>query len=169
MPCASEPSSRATRPNEIWHVDVSVVRLVDGTRVYLQAIIDNGSRKLLAFRVSSSFDGSATARLLTEAAQFLPETSAYDVQLFADAGVENLNTSVDAALDVLPIRRVLAQVDVTFSNSMIESFFGTATELVAGLDERRRTARQDRIQANRNARCVVCPRVDERPPGGAGE
>ncbi len=36
---------RASSPNEIWHVDTSVVRLLDGTRAYLYAVIDNFSRR----------------------------------------------------------------------------------------------------------------------------
>ena len=32
---------RATKANEIWHVDTTVIRLLDGSRVYLHAVIDN--------------------------------------------------------------------------------------------------------------------------------
>jgi transposase InsO family protein len=41
---------RAARPDEIWHIDVTVVRLLNGVRVYLHAVIDNFSRKILAWR-----------------------------------------------------------------------------------------------------------------------
>jgi hypothetical protein len=40
---------RASQPNQIWHVDTSVIRLIDGTKVYLQAALDNYSRKILAW------------------------------------------------------------------------------------------------------------------------
>ena len=36
---------RATRPNEIWHIDVSVLKLLDGTKAYIHAVIDNFSRR----------------------------------------------------------------------------------------------------------------------------
>jgi hypothetical protein len=39
---------RATQPNEAWHVDTTVIRLLDGTRAYIHAAIDNFSRKILA-------------------------------------------------------------------------------------------------------------------------
>ena len=39
---------RATRPNEVWHIDTTVIRLLDGTRAYLHAVIDNFSRRILA-------------------------------------------------------------------------------------------------------------------------
>ena len=43
--------------------------------------------------------------------------------LYADSGIENVNGVVDATLSSACLERVLAQVDVTFSNSMIEAFW----------------------------------------------
>jgi hypothetical protein len=40
-----------------------------------------------------------------------------------DSGVENLNANVDALVASGTIQRILAQVDVVFSNSMIESLW----------------------------------------------
>jgi putative transposase len=40
-----------------------------------------------------------------------------------DSGVENVNGAVDALLGLGRLRRVLAQVEVDFSNSMIEAFW----------------------------------------------
>src|SRR6516165_7235168 len=42
---------RTTRPNEMWHIDTTVIRLLDGTRAYLHAVIDNFSRRILALRL----------------------------------------------------------------------------------------------------------------------
>src|SRR5664279_2360640 len=47
---------RATRPNEIWHIDVSILKLLDGTKAYIHAIIDNFSRKILAWAVGARLD-----------------------------------------------------------------------------------------------------------------
>jgi len=46
-----------------------------------------------------------------------------DVTVVADSGVENVNAGVDQLMDDGVIRRVLAQVEVSFSNSMIEAFW----------------------------------------------
>jgi len=43
--------------------------------------------------------------------------------VYVDSGVENLNSAVDAALLAACLNRVLAQVEVAFSNSMIEAFW----------------------------------------------
>ena len=58
---------RATRPNEIWHIDVSVLRLLDGSKAYIHAIIDNFSRKILAWAVGARLDPTATCRVLVAA------------------------------------------------------------------------------------------------------
>ena len=39
----------------MWHIDTTVIRLLDGTRAYLQAVIDNSSRRILAWRVADTF------------------------------------------------------------------------------------------------------------------
>ena len=48
--CPANPREgiRASRPNEYWHLDVTVIKLLDGTRTYLHAAIDNFSRRILA-------------------------------------------------------------------------------------------------------------------------
>lgn len=46
---------RASKPNEIWHVDTSLLRLLDGSRVYMHAVIDNFSRRILAWTVERTY------------------------------------------------------------------------------------------------------------------
>ena len=53
---------RAKRPNEIWHVDVSYFILPDKTKLFIQAIIDNYSRLVVAWQVLDSYDGSKNRR-----------------------------------------------------------------------------------------------------------
>jgi transposase InsO family protein len=66
-PSGPKVGIRASRPDEIWHIDTTVIRLLDGSRAYLQAIIDNFSRRILAWKVSASFDPGVTAVLLHQA------------------------------------------------------------------------------------------------------
>ncbi|MBL8898770.1 MAG: transposase family protein, partial [Planctomycetes bacterium] len=113
---------RAAEPNELWHVDTTIIRLLDGTKVYLHAIIDNFSRRILAWRISDHFEVASTAILLSEAAAS-SIGAGEPPKLFTDGGVENFNGSVDALIASGLIKRVLAQTDVTFSNSMIEAWW----------------------------------------------
>ena len=54
-PAKPKTGLRTTRPNEMWHIDTTVIRLLDGTRAYLHAVIDNFSRRILAWRVAETF------------------------------------------------------------------------------------------------------------------
>ena len=39
----SHQNNGTTRADEMWHIDTTVIRLLDGTRAYLHAVIDTGS------------------------------------------------------------------------------------------------------------------------------
>lgn len=110
---------RATKPNEYWHVDTTIVRLVDGSRVYLQAVLDNFSCRILDWRLSERFDAAVTAALLQEAATGTPENTVPSAVM--DSGVENLNTKVNELVSDGMIKPMLAQVDIAQSHSMIEA------------------------------------------------
>jgi transposase InsO family protein len=101
-------------------MDTTLIRLVSGAKVYVHAVIDNHSRRILAWQANESFDTSTTAKLLIEAAKGLKDMVP---KVFMNNGVENLNANVDALVANGTIQRILAQVDVVFSNSMIESWW----------------------------------------------
>ena len=111
---------RALRPNEIWHVDTTLIRLLDGSRAYLHAVIDNFSRRILAWKASATFDPSTTAELLLNASGDLVDQKPI---LLADGGVENFNGAVDKLVESGLLKRLLAQTEITFSNSLIESWW----------------------------------------------
>jgi putative transposase len=115
---------RASGPDEIWHIDTSQLRLLDGTKVWLHAVIDNFSRRVLAWRVTDRFPVESTVSVLEEAAA-LAVTRDVQPELIADGGVENFNAEVDGLVATGMLRRVRALVDVKFSNSMIESWWST--------------------------------------------
>jgi len=73
LPTETSRRITATKPNEYWHVDTTIVRLLDGSRLYLHAILDNFSRRVLAWRLIDTFETDTTAELLKEASKGLPE------------------------------------------------------------------------------------------------
>lgn len=111
---------RASRPNEYVHIDVTVIRLVTGVKVYLHAIIDNFSRRILAWRLAQRLDPVTTCEVLADAGR---EMLAEVPTVVADSGIENVNDRVDAMVGCGIIHRVLALVEVSFSNSMIEAWW----------------------------------------------
>ena len=113
---------RASKPNEIWHLDVTVIRLLNGTKLYLHGVIDNFSRRLLAWKLEEKLSPVTTCVVLAEAAKNLPEALSR-VTLLTDSGVENVNDTVDKFLSDGILKRVLAQVEIVESNSLVESFW----------------------------------------------
>ena len=113
---------RTTRANEMWHIDTTVIRLLDGTRVYLHAVIDNFSRRILAWRVADTFAPVNSVSVLLDASRAAAPSDTTPVVL-ADAGVENVNAQVDALIETGVLRRLLAFTELKFSNSMIEAWW----------------------------------------------
>jgi len=113
---------RTTRANEMWHIDTTVIRLLDGTRAYLHAVIDNFSRRILAWRVADTCAPINTVTVLLDASRAAAPSDPTPVVL-ADAGVENVNAQVDALIHTGVLRRLLAFTELTFSNSMIEAWW----------------------------------------------
>ena len=106
----------------MWHIDTTVIRLLDGTRAYLHAVIDNFSRRILAWRVADTFAPVNSVAVLLEASRGATSSGAAPV-VFADAGVENVNAQVDALITTGLLHRVLAFTELRFSNSMIEAWW----------------------------------------------
>jgi len=113
---------RAKAPGELLHLDVTIIRLLDGTRAYLHGVIDNYSRRILAWRLEERLGSGGTCRILRDAVVQLQDCPEQTI-VVADSGSENVNGAVDDLLDGKQLTRVLAQVEITFSNSMIEAFW----------------------------------------------
>jgi len=120
---------RTSAPDEIWHIDTTVIRLLDGTRAYLHAVIDNFSRRILAWRVADTFGPVNSVAVLLEASRGATRSASAPVVL-ADSGVENVN-QVDASIDSGVLRRLLAFTELKFSNSMIEALVAVAETSMA--------------------------------------
>jgi transposase InsO family protein len=121
-PAKPKEGIRASKPNEYWHIDVTVIKLLDGTRTYLHAVIDNFSRRILAWRLAPRLEPKTTCLVLAEAAKNLPKNGD-GANVIADSGIENVNGEVDALWGLGQLHRILAQVEVSYSNSMIEALW----------------------------------------------
>ena len=105
-------------------MDVTILHLLDGSRVYLHGVLDNFSRRILAWRLERELSASTTREMILSAREALgAQTSDTPrTRVFTDGGSENACLTSDAELAGL-ITRVIAQVEVSFSNSMIEAFW----------------------------------------------
>ncbi len=113
---------RAKDPGKLLHLDVTIIKLLDGTRAYLHAVIDNYSRRILSWTLEDRLGSGGTCQILREAAVQLIQRCG-ETTVVADSGSENVNGEVADVLRDEELTRVLAQVEVTFSNSLIEAFW----------------------------------------------
>ena len=113
---------RTTRPDEIWHIDTTVIHLLDGdprlsARRHRQ-LLSTSARVARGRHVRT---GNTVAALLEATRGTTRSVSAPVV--VADAGVENVNAQVDALIATGAFRRLLAFTELRFSNSMIEAWW----------------------------------------------
>jgi putative transposase len=112
---------KSSRSNEIWCADVTILKTLDGTKHYIHLLVDHFSRKNLGYRIENSASPKAIKSLLQEAyKKYKTETT---IQLVTDAGIENVNTTVEAFLQTTNkiIIHKVAQKDISQSNSQIEA------------------------------------------------
>jgi transposase InsO family protein len=94
--------------------------LLDGSRAYLHAVIDNFSRRILAWKVTPTFEPAATAEILLTASQGVAHGTP---TVLTDGGRENFHGAVDELIHSGLLQRVLARTEITYSNSLIESWW----------------------------------------------
>ena len=93
-PAKPKVGLRATHANEVWHIDTTVIRLLH-SRAYVHAVIDNFSRRILAWRVADTFAPVNSVAVLVDAGRRAADVDPIPLVL-ADAGVENVNAQIDA-------------------------------------------------------------------------
>jgi transposase InsO family protein len=97
------------------------MKLADGTKGYIQAVIDNFSRYVLAWHVSPDYGGMRTKELIEKAIARSLELGVDIVpNIIVDGGKESHNSMVGSLIDSGVI--VVTEA-VEFSNSMIEMLF----------------------------------------------
>jgi transposase InsO family protein len=107
--------------------------------VYIHAVIDNLSRRVLAWRVAERLEPATTRSILLEALENA-DLEDFQPKVVVDSGVENINGHVDGLVSADLIRRILALVQVDFSNSIVEAFWRSAKHQWLYLNELRTIA-----------------------------
>jgi putative transposase len=110
------------KSNEIWCADVTILKTADDKKHYIHFLMDHYSKMILGYSVENSSSPRAIKNLLQEA--YLKHKNKDFIILVTDAGVENINTTVQEFLNTTnpDIKHLIAQKDIPFSNSSIEAF-----------------------------------------------
>ncbi len=99
---------------------MTIFKTKDGIKHYIHFLMDHYSKIILGYRIGKSSSAQAIKELLEDACEKYQPKNA---QLLTDGGSENVNTTVVHYLSSLtiPIKHLIAQKDVVFSNSMVEA------------------------------------------------
>jgi transposase InsO family protein len=115
---------RASAPGQIWHLDQTILRLGDGTKAFVECIIDNYSRYVLAWKVSKDYGGARTKELIEQALAKARSLGLHSKpNVLVDSGSENINQEVGVLVESESISLTIAQIDIEQSNSMVEMLF----------------------------------------------
>jgi putative transposase len=117
---------RASAPDEIWHIDVMLYKTLDGVTSYIYFVVDNFSRCILSWRVAPVLSAAIRTETIREAVEkriALKGYSGPDTAIIADGGPENCNRTIDdyIAHAPVPLSKLIAGIDVMFSNSIVEA------------------------------------------------
>jgi transposase InsO family protein len=117
-----------TEPNQRWCWDISYLRtLVPDTFLYLYALLDEYSRKVVAFRISWKMVNAEGKELIEEGIEregLLPEQVAA-LTLFNDRGTQMKAKPFRKFLEELGISQKFARPRTPNDNAFIESLFST--------------------------------------------
>lgn len=136
--------TRATGPNQIWVADLTYVRV--GRRWwYLATVLDQYSRRILAWRLSTARDARLTGAVIRAALR--RRRPALGLVFHSDRGSEFLGTAVRHGLAACGVRQSMTRGGAPDENPHIESFFHSCkADVIHGRDfrtigELRRTLR----------------------------
>jgi transposase InsO family protein len=93
------------------------------TKYFIQAIIDNYSRYVVAWQVLESFDGSKTGDLIKKALERTVAPKSKHLKLMVDGGGENRSKSVNKLEDQGLFEKLVARFEISYSNSIVETLF----------------------------------------------
>jgi hypothetical protein len=116
---------RAKEPDKIWHSDFTLYRTEDKILNFIYIVIDNFSRKVLAWLVTQKKDMRYQKQVVKMAYdQAIKRNPDLKVDLIVDGGSEHHNVVVNHFLAGLQgqINQLTALKDIAYSNSMVEAF-----------------------------------------------
>lgn len=115
----AEIGIRATRPLQLLHMDVTIFKPMDHTRIYIYFIVDNFSRTILNWTASVEYSSRIALSVLKDAIH--KHNIEIDSTLVTDGGPENHGEVSRFISDKRNIKHVIAQKDIIQSNSMVEA------------------------------------------------
>ncbi len=117
---------KANKVNEIWHADITIFKTKDNVKHYIYSVIDNFSRKTLAWCVANMVCSKIRVKTLKNAIKVaFGENFNQTIRLITDGGPENDNFTMRSFINnaQAQIKHQIALRDIVFSNSMVEASY----------------------------------------------
>lgn len=80
---------RAQKSNELWHIDITIIKFSEGRKAYLQVVMDNYSRMIIAWSLSLDKTMTVTCKTIIKSFNLVPH---FKGDIMCDAGTENLGS-----------------------------------------------------------------------------
>jgi putative transposase len=126
---SGKPSLAATAKKNLkcYSANSSLYKTLDNITAYIYILLDNVSRFILNWKVFPYLSDKESLSMVKEAFRKYLTPFCHDSEetmLVVDGGPENNNSNIDAFVnqELIPIRKLIAQKDIKFSNSMVEAF-----------------------------------------------
>ena len=110
-----------TRPNQVWNADITYIRIATGF-VYLAALIDGFSRKIIGYGLGRSLSPTLTITALRDA---ISKRDVIDLIHHSDQGLQYCSTDYVKILKEHGIKISMSERANPYDNAKIESFFKT--------------------------------------------
>jgi len=109
------------RPDQIWHADITYIRIATSF-VYLAALIDGFSRKVVGYGLGSTLSADLTLSALLDA---ISKRDTRDLIHHSDQGIQYCSSDYTQVLEEYGILISMSGKANPYDNAKIESFFRT--------------------------------------------
>lgn len=133
FPAADEYTHKTTHPNQQWQTDASYVLVKNWGWYYMISVLDDYSRKILAWRLQSTMDAEAFSEVVELACEAVgrdADSSIPPPRLVTDRGPALISAAFGEYLEAKGIGHILASPYHPQTNGKIERYHRTAKERI---------------------------------------
>jgi len=109
-----------TKPDEVWAADITYIKVCDGW-IYLAAVLDMYSRKIIGWSMSTKIDASLAVMALKRALRGRKAPRLHH----SDRGSQYASAAYQKVLKVYGVIPSMSRSGNPYDNATMESFFGT--------------------------------------------